>query len=114
MSDLGNKEIMAKNIQRLMDSRGIDRNKMSDDLNIKYTTLTSWIKGDSYPRIDKIELMARYFDVSKSELVEEKSSENEVARTIAAHIDDDTPEDEREQIINFIENLKRARPKGDD
>ena len=27
MSDLGNKAIMAENIQRLMDSRGIDRNK---------------------------------------------------------------------------------------
>lgn len=105
---------MAKNIQRLMNSHGIDRNKMSDDLNIKYTTLTSWIKGDSYPRIDKIELMARYFGVSKSDLVEEKSSENEVAQTIAAHIDDDTPDDEREQIINFIENLKRARSKDDD
>ena len=27
MSDLSNKEIMAQNLQRLMDSRGIDRNK---------------------------------------------------------------------------------------
>lgn len=115
MSALGNKEIMAKNIQRLMNSKGIDRNKMSDDLNIKYTTLTAWIKGDSYPRIDKIELMARYFGVSKSDLVEvPNDSENKVAKTIAAHIDDDTPDDEKEQIINFIESLKRARPNGDD
>ena len=28
---------------------------------------------------------------------------------IMAHIDDDTPEEERQQIINFIENLKKAR-----
>ncbi|WP_252902869.1 helix-turn-helix domain-containing protein [Paucilactobacillus hokkaidonensis] len=92
-----------------MKSKGIDRNKMSDDLNIKYTTLTAWIKGDSYPRIDKIELMARYFGVSKSDLVEEQNqNRNEPADLVAAHIDEDTPDEEKEQIINFIENLKKG------
>lgn len=115
MSSLGNKEIMAKNIQRYMDSRGIDRKRLSEDLDVSYTTLTDWIKGKTYPRIDKIELMARYFKISKSDLVEEPDqNNNEAAQTIAAHIDDDTPDDEREQIINFIENLKRARSKDDD
>lgn len=70
MSDLGNKKIMAQNIQRLMDSRGIDRNKICADLGFKYTTFTDWVKGKTYPRIDKIEMMANYFGVSKSELVE--------------------------------------------
>lgn len=70
MSDLGNKEIMAQNIQRLMDNRGIDRIKICTDLGFKYTTFTDWIKGNTYPRIDKIEMMANYFGVSKSDLVE--------------------------------------------
>lgn len=70
MSDLGNKAIMAENIQRLMDSRGIDRNKICADLGLKYTTFTDWVKGNTYPRIDKIELLANYFGVPKSELVE--------------------------------------------
>lgn len=70
MSDLGNKAVMAENIQRLMDSRGIDRNRICTDLGFKYTTFTDWVKGNTYPRIDKIELMANYFGVPKSELVE--------------------------------------------
>ena len=70
MSDLGNKAIMAENIQRLMDSRGIDRNKICADLGFKYTTFTDWVKGNTYPRIDKIEMMANYFGVPKSQLVE--------------------------------------------
>jgi hypothetical protein len=46
---------------------------------------------------------------TKSDLVEEPDqNNNEVAQTIAAHIDDDTPDDEREQIINFIEKLKTS------
>ena len=40
MGGLGNKEIMAKNIKRLMDERGVDRNKICEDLKFKYTTFT--------------------------------------------------------------------------
>lgn len=61
---------MAQNIQRLMDKCGIDRNKICTDLGFKYTTFTDWVKGNTYPRIDKIEMMANYFGVSKSDLVE--------------------------------------------
>ena len=70
MSGLGNKEIMSQNIQRLMAKYGKDRNDICRDLGFKYTTFTDWVNGNTYPRIDKIELMANYFNVSKSELVE--------------------------------------------
>ena len=71
MSDLGNKEIMAKNIQYYMDKYEKTRQDMCDALGVKYTTFTDWVKGNSYPRIDKIELMANYFGISKADLVEE-------------------------------------------
>lgn len=71
MNSLGNKAIMAKNIQRYMNSKGVSRNEICDALGIKYTTFTDWVKGNTYPRIDKIELMANYFGISKSDLVEE-------------------------------------------
>ena len=57
-----------------MDKYGKSRQDMCDALGVKYTTLTDWVKGNSYPRIDKIELMANYFGISKSDLVEERNS----------------------------------------
>ena len=72
---LGNKEIMAKNISKYMEKAGVDRNKLSTDLGISYTTITDWIKGKTYPRIDKIELLANYFGISKSDLVEDSVSD---------------------------------------
>ena len=72
MNSLGNKQIMAKNIQYYMDLNGKTRNDMCEALGVKYTTFTDWVKGNSYPRIDKIELMANYFGIEKSDLVEEK------------------------------------------
>ena len=71
MSDLGNKEIMSRNIQYYMDLNNKTRQEMCDALGVKYSTFTDWVNGNTYPRIDKIEMMANYFGIKKSDLVEE-------------------------------------------
>lgn len=73
MRDIGNKEAMAQNLKRLMDERNLTAKEFSKIMGYPYTTLLSWLKADNYPRIDKIEEMARYFGVLKSELIEEKT-----------------------------------------
>lgn len=78
---LGNKEIMAKNIQYYMKKNDIDRKTLCIDLNLKYMTVADWINGKTYPRIDKIEMLANYFNINKSDLVEDK----------ALYIEDNTP-----------------------
>ena len=70
-----NKQIIAKNIQRYMDQRGITRQQLCDALNIKYTTLRDWLRGFTYPRIGKIEAMAQYFGCEKSDLIEDKKEQ---------------------------------------
>lgn len=72
-SDLGNKAIMAKNIQYYMDINKKTRNDICTDLGFSYTTFCDWVNAKTYPRIDKIELMANYFGIEKSDLVEDKS-----------------------------------------
>lgn len=74
-TQLGNKKIMAKNIQYYMDLYNKTRNDICQDLGIKYTTFADWIKANTYPRIDKIELMANYFNIEKSDLIEEHNKE---------------------------------------
>lgn len=74
-NNLGNKEVMARNILKYMAINEKSRSDICNDLHIKYTTLTDWIKGRTYPRIDKIELLANYFHVSKADLVEDSSSQ---------------------------------------
>jgi transcriptional regulator with XRE-family HTH domain len=86
MSSLGNKEIMAKNIKYYMDLNDIDRNKLCEDLKIKYTTLCDWLNAKTYPRIDKIEMMSDYFGIQKSDLVEDKNevtSQNQTPNNIS-------------------------------
>ena len=68
---LGNKQIFAQNLKRYMDKAGVDRNRLCSDLGFNYTTVCGWLSAEKYPRIDKIEIMANYFGVSKAELVED-------------------------------------------
>lgn len=75
MKDLGNKHIMSRNLKRLMAERNVSAKELSRVLDFPYTTLLSWLKADNYPRIDKIEAMADYFGVLKSDLIEEKLTE---------------------------------------
>lgn len=72
-NNLGNREVMAQNIQYYMDLNNKERRDVCRDLGIRYTTLTDWIKGNTYPRIDKIELLAHYFNITKADLVEERN-----------------------------------------
>lgn len=71
MSDLGNKEIFSRNLKYYMNLYNKSRNDICKDLGFSYTTFTSWYNGDFYPRIDKIEMLANYFNIEKSDLIEE-------------------------------------------
>ena len=67
-----NKNIFASNLNRLMASHRRSRKDLSDALGISYFTITAWVNGTKYPRMDKVEMLANYFGVLKSDLIEEK------------------------------------------
>jgi len=73
-SNLGNKETMAKNIKYFMELRSVNSVDMCRILGVPQSTFSYWLNAKTYPRIDKIEKMANYFGVSKSDLVEERGS----------------------------------------
>lgn len=109
MSDLGNREIFAKNLKYYMNYYEKDRNKICDDLKIPYTTFTDWYNGTTYPRIDKIELLANYFNIKKSDLIEDKyknQNPDELDVLFDKHKDILT-DDDKETIKFIIEKRKR-------
>ena len=54
------------------DLRGISRQDLSKILGVSYFTLSDWVNGKKYPRMDKVEMLADYFGVLKSDLIEDK------------------------------------------
>lgn len=76
MSNIGNKATMSKNLKYYIERSGKDRKELAEIWGFPYSTVTEWINGRKYPRIDRIEIMAEYFGVLKSDLIEEKTEEH--------------------------------------
>lgn len=66
------KRIFAKKLQHYMDQRGIDRNGLCRELELKYSTVSEWLNAKKCPHLDTIELLADYFGILKSDLIEDK------------------------------------------
>lgn len=73
---MDNKNIFAANLKRLMQQSGKTRKDVCKDLGFSYYTFSDWVNGKKYPRMDKVELLAIYFGVLKSDLIEEKPVEH--------------------------------------
>ena len=69
---MDNKNVFASNLKRYMEVKGKSRNDISDALGISYFTVSDWVNGKKYPRMDKVEMLANYFGIQKSDLIEKK------------------------------------------
>ena len=69
---MDNKEIFSINLKRLMEQKGVSRQDLSKVLGVSYFTISDWVNGKKYPRMDKVEMLADYFGILKSDLIEEK------------------------------------------
>ncbi|VUZ28485.1 LexA repressor [Acetobacterium wieringae] len=78
MSDLGNKKVLAENLKYYMNLHDKSRNDLCSALDLSYTTVSDWVNGKKYPRIDKIEMMANFFGIQKSDLIESKGKNSNV------------------------------------
>lgn len=67
-----NKRTFADNLEYFMKLHGKTRSDVCKDLEIGYSSLSSWLLATNYPRIEKIEQLAQYFNIEKSALIESK------------------------------------------
>lgn len=115
MSTEESKQIMARNIKRYMEKKGVSNQMLCEDLGFKYTTFMDWIKAVTYPRIGKVEAMAKYFGCEKSDLIEDKENQptetdglTELDCEIIGRLTQLTPE-EMEKVDAFVQGLLAAR-----
>lgn len=108
MTGLGNKEIMSKNLKYYIERSGKDRRELAEIWGFPYSSVSEWVNGRKYPRIDKIEIMANYFGILKSDLIEEKltnlsAGELSKARKDLMQIVQDCPEDKVDRLTAIIQ-----------
>ena len=107
MSSIGNKEILSKNLKQYMNKKGITQKEMSEIVGVATSTFNDWMKAKKYPRIDKIVIMANYFGILKSDLIEEKMTEEKSKKndTMAGIVTRLRTDDEFLDVVEKIEGL---------
>ena len=69
---IGSKEVFAKNLKIYMENKGKTQKELAKIVGVSAPTINDWVNAKKYPRIEKIEILANYFDILKSDLIEEK------------------------------------------
>lgn len=110
MSNLGNKEIFAKNLAFYVERSGRDQREIAEVIGVAPSTFNEWMKAKKYPRIDKIEMLANYFGILKSDLIEQVSengyspSEPELTEgeRVLLELFNRVPEDQQQLVLQMI------------
>ena len=110
MSSIGNKEVFARNLAKYLHRSGKSQREMADIVGVSSSTFNEWMMAKKYPRMDKIEFMANYFGILKSDLIEKeedkKSSPNEAGLTegekVMLELFRAIPEDQQPVVLAMI------------
>ena len=65
--------IIAKNISVLLEHSGKTQADLADFMGVSQATVSNWCKGTKLPRMDKIDRICEYFNVNRSDLMEDDS-----------------------------------------
>lgn len=72
---MNNKSTFANNLKHYMSVNGTTRKDLEAALGVSYYTISDWVNAKKYPRMDKVERLANYFGIQKSDLIEEPLTE---------------------------------------
>ena len=72
------KKQFAKNLQKIMANRGKTQVDIIKDLHITRSSISAWVCGTRMPRMDKIDLLSRYFNCTAEELLQGTAPESDL------------------------------------
>ena len=77
------KKIFSKNLNYFMELKGKTQTDIINDLDINKSAISSWCNGTRLPRMNKVELLANYLGINKSDLLEGSIENNNYFEYIA-------------------------------
>lgn len=98
MANEWSKEVFSKNLQYYMERSGKTQKELAEIIGVTAPTFNEWVKGKKFPRIDKMQKLADYFGILKSDLIEDKDEEERP-------VTEDGLTDNQRELIAFAKTL---------
>lgn len=74
MTEEEQRRIFSKNLNYYISNSGKQQKEIAVDLGISPTTFNTWCVGKIMPRMGKVQAIADYFNIGKSDLIDDKSN----------------------------------------
>ncbi len=110
MTDNDQKRIFSTNLNRLLSQTNKTQKEVADAIGVSPQTFNTWCQAIALPRMGKVQKLADYFDVSKSELIDKKNIESTLLTQskgykipVLGHVAAGIPIEACEDIIDFEE-----------
>lgn len=68
-------EIFSKNLKILLDEKDATQLELANFLGVSNTTINNYVKGYNMPRMDKVDAIAKFFNISREELISDKKDD---------------------------------------
>ena len=106
MKDDMQQKIFTKNLNRLIEQRDLTQTEIADAIGVSQQTFNTWCRGLAIPRMGKIQALADYFGVKKSDLLEEKESKPVSSfEVMLASTMSELNEEGREKVLEYAKYL---------
>lgn len=76
------KKTFSKNLNKHINQTNYSQKEIADKIGVSPQALNTWVKGKAIPRMGKIQKLADFFGINKSDLIEEKLETNQKYKTV--------------------------------
>lgn len=73
-ASLENKKVFARNLKYYIEKEDVLQKDVAVAARVSTGTICDWLSARSFPRMDKLELLARFFNIEISDLIEDRAS----------------------------------------
>ena len=99
MPEYETKKTFAENLSRLLERNNITQIELAKRMQVAASTVSSWCSGEKMPRMDKVEMLAKYFGCLISDLIEEEKNSPQKSEL----------SDKKKEFIQKIEKMSDAQ-----
>ena len=89
MSDDFYKKIFSKNLRYYMELNQKEQIDIITDLGFNKSSVSTWCNGTRLPRMDKVDALAKYFGINRSDLIEERKNNTSISSFIQCQTKDE-------------------------
>ncbi len=77
--------IFSKNLKKYMELNQKEQIDLINDLGFNKSAVSTWCNGTRLPRMDKVNALAEYFGIKRSDLIEDKNDYHEHSKQLSVH-----------------------------